>query len=382
MNKPRSAAPAVLLATLAACTFSGSGLAQRECAIEINHNGVAIDPCKSKFGPDSVCRSGFCQEDIAGADDIGIDARFDAEDVVTDVIVDVAEDIDTTMEDTPPDTPTECTSQETRECGDNIGQCTTGTETCTEAGTWSGECEGQTLAGTEICDGIDNNCDGNIDEGLDCACTNGDHQACGSSIGECNEGGQTCDAGQWGACVGQILPTTEICDNKDNDCDGSIDEDLIRLTNCGVGACAGNTGVETCVDGEYGGNTCDPFVGASNETCDNVDNDCDNRIDNVDGLGAACSSGLGICETTGQMVCDTLNNTLECDAVEGVPETEICENGIDEDCNGIIDNGCGPCGESTECDPLTFQTYCTLNNTARVRCIEIEVNTYCIDTEM
>ena len=69
---------------------------------------------------------------------------------------------------------------------------------------------------------------------------------------------------------------SEVCDNKDNDCDGSIDENLTRATSCGLGVCAVNTGTETCIAGVWGNDTCTPSSGAITEICgDSIDQDCD-----------------------------------------------------------------------------------------------------------
>lgn len=76
----------------------------------------------------------------------------------------------------------------------------------------------------EYCDGVDNNCNGLVDEGCP-ACADGDVQPCGTDIGECIAGVQTCNSGGWGVCSG-TAPQPERCDNRDNDCDGLTDEGL------------------------------------------------------------------------------------------------------------------------------------------------------------
>lgn len=94
-------------------------------------------------------------------------------------------------------------------------QATTTEITTTEATTSTGPvCQ----SSEEVCDGVDNDCDDLIDEDL--------ARQCGSTdIGACQFGTQTCQAGQWSECQGAIEPIDEICDdNIDNNCDGQTDE--------------------------------------------------------------------------------------------------------------------------------------------------------------
>lgn len=76
---------------------------------------------------------------------------------------------------------------------------------------------------SEVCNGIDDDCDGTIDPG--CACEHNATQPCGIAVGECTVGTQTCVSGIWSECNGRG-PVTESCNGLDDDCDGEIDEGL------------------------------------------------------------------------------------------------------------------------------------------------------------
>lgn len=65
-----------------------------------------------------------------------------------------------------------------------------------------------------------------IDAELDAAtCSDGETRPCGSAVGACETGLETCSAGVWGACTGGVVAATEICDGAlDENCDGAVDE--------------------------------------------------------------------------------------------------------------------------------------------------------------
>lgn len=80
----------------------------------------------------------------------------------------------------------------------------------------------QCVAVAETCNNRDDDCDGRVDDGLSRSCYTG--PAGTSGRGLCRAGTQTCAAGAWGTCAGQTLPRAETCNRMDDDCDGVVDD--------------------------------------------------------------------------------------------------------------------------------------------------------------
>ncbi|MBM4354539.1 MAG: hypothetical protein FJ109_12245 [Deltaproteobacteria bacterium] len=204
-----------------------------------------------------------------------------------------------------------------------------GVTVCKGADGWA-QCDAQ-VPSAEVCDGQDNDCNKAIDEDLTpspCEVTN--------AYGTCKAETVCLGTDGW-TCPAQI-PTAEQCDGLDNDCDQAVDEDFAQL---GL-PCDSPDDPDLCAEGTW---TCDAetllLVCAGDpghpEKCNDLDDDCNGIADDPwPELGLPCDGPDADKCTNGTWKCDEFGNTKTCVGDANIPE--LCD-GLDNDCNGIDDDG-------------------------------------------
>lgn len=243
-------------------------------------------------------------------------------------------------------------------CG--TGACTaSGTTACVAGAVVSSCTPGAPTGDDSACNGGDEDCDGAVDEGFVAQPT-----SCG--VGVCSASGTSaCVAGSVvdSCTAGSPTGDDSACNGSDEDCDNAVDEGFVsQPTSCGVGACVAN-GATACVAGGVV-DSCTPSTpAASDGSCNGVDDDCNGQVDE-DYAPIATSCEAAGCSATGSLVCETgvLHDT--CPTAPVCVAELACDDGLDNDGDTLVDCDDSDCDETPACGVQAFSL--TVGGTANM----------------
>jgi hypothetical protein len=251
-------------------------------------------------------------------------------------------------------------------------------ETCTSPSSESTtKCTTETACSPsqEICDGIDNDCNDLIDDGIICECNPEETRSCGESdVGVCEFGTQTCQSNhQWGSCIGEVTPSAEICDNLDNNCDTFVDEgcDDDNDNYCDISITIAGT-PDTCTSGGLDCYDANININPGSEALCNYDASCAVPADDAACGTIDCDSldyyfTSGSASPTGTNYCKFRDYVdITTDKCEGYADCKDANTA--DDCTSYSDSTvatCGPCkkaeGACTSCTNYADGTSCDTN---------------------
>ena len=153
--------------------------------------------------------------------------------------------------------------------------CTLGVCAASSPGCTDADHDGYGSGAACACAGLDcDDTDSNVGASAQKSCYSGPAGTAG--VGTCLAGLTTCTAGSFGPCVGEVTPSGEACNSLDDNCNGTVDEGLGSFT-CGLGVCQKT--VAACTKGVVGACVAGPPAALDGPTCNGVDDDCDGPVD-------------------------------------------------------------------------------------------------------
>ncbi len=294
-----------------------------------------------------------------------------------------------------------CKTERAASCAAD-GECGGGGFVCAAVPGGAGHCCKPN--GKETCDGVDNDCNGKVDDGFPAEICNGVDDNCDGKIdepfnlmtdafhcGQCNRGcgvGQICSAG-----VCRLAGEPSCMDGTDEDGDGKTDcEDPdCNLKRCGTGCecragkkAEGNCtngadddgdGKSDCLDEDCAGAGCGVDGGCTCAGLMKKETDCRDAFDNDGDAVVDCADG-----DCGAQLCQAAPSTYRCagvacgcnaDAgVRAEADPAVCRDGIDNDCDGLVDCAEGTCN-FLSCSPDGgFACRCLFGGKAELDCAD------------